>query len=77
MVDLNIGKFFSTPVGRILISLIWGFGLSALFKKACEGRNCQVIKYQGPDPNEIKNTYYKYGGDGCYQYTPYLAQCDE
>lgn len=75
MFDFNMSRFFSTSVGRILISLIWGFGLSAVFKKVCQGRNCQVIKYQGPNPEEVKRSYYKYGQNNCYQYTPYITKC--
>ena len=70
-----VSKFFSTYVGKILISLIWGFGLSAVFKKVCTDRNCQVIKYHGPNPDEISASYYKYGQENCYQYTPYITEC--
>jgi len=30
--------------GKIIISVIWGLGLAALFRRVCEGRNCIVIK---------------------------------
>jgi len=73
--DFDFDRFFGTQTGRIIISVIWGLGLSALFKKACEGRNCQVIKYQGPNPEEVQRSFYKYGNDNCYQYTAYLAPC--
>lgn len=68
--------FFGSKVGIILISIIWGLGLSTLFRKACQGRKCQVIVYQGPDPTEIRNTYYNYGTGTCYQYTPRLTPCE-
>ena len=47
--NFDIGRLFTSNTGRILVSIIWGLGLAALFKKACEGRNCQVIQYQGPN----------------------------
>lgn len=73
---LNFLELLFTPTGRILISIIWGLGLAALFKNACKGRNCQVIQYKGPNPEEVKKFYYKYGNDNCYQYTPYLSRCE-
>lgn len=68
--------FFKSRIGIILISIIWGLGLSTLFRKACQGRKCQVIVYQGPDPKEISETYYDYGTGSCYQYFPFLSRCD-
>lgn len=62
-------------VGIIIISIIWGLGLSTLFRKACKGRTCQIIKYNGPNPREIEQTYYNYGTDKCYKYHPVLSKC--
>jgi hypothetical protein len=72
-----IEDFFNSRLGMILVSIIWGLGLSTLFRKACQGRHCQVILYRGPDPDEIKDTYYEYGTGKCYQYQPYMTNCDE
>ena len=58
---LNFLELLFNPTGRILISIIWGLGLAALFKSACKHRNCQVIQYKGPNPEEVKKSYYKYG----------------
>jgi hypothetical protein len=71
-----IQEMFQTPVGIFLISVIWGLGLSTLFRKACQGRTCQVIKYAGPDPNEVQAQYYNYGTPQCYQYVPVLSKCE-
>ncbi len=71
MIEENL----KTPVGIFLISVIWGLGLSTLFRKACLGRSCQVIKYEGPDPTEIQSNYYNYGNGSCYQYKPVMAKC--
>lgn len=70
-------QIFKSRIGIIIISIIWGLGLSTLFRKACQGRKCQVIVYNGPDPQEIKNTYYSYGNGDCYQYYPFIAKCEE
>lgn len=66
---------FNNQIGRIILSIIWGLGLSTLFRKACHGRKCQVILYNGPDPNEVKNSYYEYGNGQCYKYYPTISNC--
>lgn len=62
----------STREGQIIISIIWGLGLSALFRKACKGRSCIIIK--GPKPEEMHNKVYKFD-DKCYKYTAVNTQC--
>jgi hypothetical protein len=70
-----IEEILKTRIGVVIISIIWGLGLSTLFRKACQGRKCQIIKYSGPDPNEVKGDYYNYGNGQCYQYSPILSKC--
>jgi len=65
-----------TRTGIILISILWGLGLSTIFRKACQGRNCHVIVYQGPKPSEIEDTYYTYGNNKCYKYYPIMSKCN-
>ena len=33
-----INNFLNSKNGRILISIVWGLGLAALFRKVCKGR---------------------------------------
>jgi hypothetical protein len=68
---------FKSRLGLIILSIIWGLGLSTLFRRACQGRHCQVIVYNGPDPNEVQKTYYEYGNGQCYKYDPFMTQCVE
>ena len=67
--------FFKSRTGIIIVSVIWGLGLSTLFRKACQGNKCKVVVYQGPNPHELKDTYYNYGDQQCYQYYPHISQC--
>ena len=60
-----IDKILKSKHGKIIISIIWGLGLAALFRKVCEGRKCLVIK--GPKPEEVDNKIYKFD-DKCYKY---------
>ena len=45
-----------TKWGSILISIVLGFGLAALFQKACKDNNCVIIK--GPPYKDIKDKIY-------------------
>lgn len=63
-----------TPFGSILVSIILGLGIAALFRKACDDKKCIVI--QGPPQDEIGRYYYKIDQD-CYKYTPVAAECRE
>jgi hypothetical protein len=67
-------EFIQSKTGIILISVIWGLGLATLFKKSCEGYNCNVIKYQGPTNDDIKHVW-KYTNNKCYKFNPYLSEC--
>ena len=52
-------------VGKLIISIILGLGLSALFRKVCNDRDCIVIK--GPDIKEVEKNIYNFDGK-CYKY---------
>jgi hypothetical protein len=65
----------NTLAGTIILSIFWGLGLSTLFKKSCDGNNCKVYKYINPNINELKHSYYNYGGKSCYQFEPVLVKC--
>ena len=45
--------------------IIWGLGLSALFRKVCKGRDCIVI--QAPNTKEIEKNIYGFEGN-CYTF---------
>ena len=73
---MNIGDFFKSRTGIIVISVIWGLGLSTIFRKACTGKSCQVVKYVSPNPKDIMNSTYNYGiEDECYQYDAVITKC--
>ena len=69
---VDILKFIETKNGRILLSVMWGFGLACLFKKVCDDRNC--IVYKAPNVKEITNGIYKHG-DKCYKYKTENVKC--
>ncbi len=67
-----IQKFLKSKQGRIMISIIWGLGLAFLFRRACLGRKCIVLK--GPNPKEVAKNVYKHEGK-CFQYVPEITKC--
>lgn len=72
-----LSDFFASRTGVILISIIWGVGLSTIFRKACEGKSCTIIKYISPNPTEVMNSTYNYGNDECYKYDAVITKCDD
>lgn len=70
-----IDEIFKSRLGIIIVSIIWGLGLATLFRRACQGPNCHVIVYNGPNPTEMKDTYYNYGTGTCYKYVPIISNC--
>ena len=67
-------RFLKTKGGQIFISILWGLGLSALFRQVCLGRNCIVVKVV--NPKEIKNKVFKYN-NSCFQYHPETIGCND
>ena len=67
-----IDKIIKSEYGKIIISIIWGLGLAALFRKVCEGRDCLVIK--GPKPKDVDNKIFKFDNK-CYKYNSYTTKC--
>ena len=70
----SINELLGTRTGSIIISVILGLGLAALFRQACKDKQCIVIK--GPNIEEVSKYYYKINED-CYKYTPVATECDK
>ena len=70
---MDVKQLFSTPTGSIIVSIILGLGLAAVFRRACSGNRCIVIR--GPNPNDVAQNYYKVN-EQCFKYTPVFTECD-
>ena len=66
------GNITNDKFGKIIISIIWGLGLAALFRKVCKGRDCIIIK--GPKPEETDDNIYRFNNK-CYKYNSYSSSC--
>jgi len=67
-------EFLQTKVGRILISILWGFGLATFFRKTCRNNKCIVVRIANKDMLENNNFNYQ-GSDTCYDYKPKITKC--
>ena len=66
-------KLIKSPTGKILVSIIWGLGLAALFRKVCKDRDC--IIYRAPAPKNVKEQVYQFNGT-CYNFESENVQCE-
>ena len=69
---MNIIEKLKTPTGRIILSIIWGFGLAMLFQRVCKNRKC--ILFEGPHPADVDGKVFRFGGS-CYRYNVRKASC--
>jgi len=67
-----IAKVLENKIGRIVISVILGFGLAALFRRVCEGNNCFIIK--SPPHSEIDGKVFGFDKK-CYHYKSESTKC--
>jgi len=70
---MKMRKFIQSDYGKIIMSILLGFGLSTLFRKTCTGKNCMTFK--GPELDKIVGETYKYG-NACYNFTPNAVKCN-
>ena len=70
--SMSISDLLKSNTGSIIISVVLGLGLAALFRKACSDNKCVVIK--GPNTEETRNYHYKIN-DECYKYEPVFTDC--
>jgi hypothetical protein len=67
-------QFMATEKASILVSVIIGFGLATLFRRACKGRGCVIVK--SPPLKDLNKYLYRIDGK-CYKYRPYAVSCNE
>ncbi len=70
--QIHFGKFLHTERGKIIMSIILGFGLASLFRTVCKDNNC--IIFHAPPLDEFKDKIYKHNGN-CIKYVPVSTKC--
>lgn len=69
---MALSDLISSPQGKIILSIIWGFGLAAVFRRACKGRSCIIMK--GPKPSDMDKKVFSFDKK-CYKYTAHNTSC--
>ena len=67
-------KLLNSESGQIIISIILGFGLACLFRRACKDRSC--ITYSSPNFEDIKNQIFNFNKK-CYKYIKETTTCNK
>ena len=67
-----IKKVLDNNAGQIMISVLLGLGLAALFRKVCDNDNCIIIN--SPPKEEIENKIFTMNNK-CYRYKSEATQC--
>ena len=70
---MKLKQLIYSPAGRIAISVLLGFGLATLFRKACNERNC--IVFRAPPLDKISDKIFRYDGM-CYKYKEQAQSCN-
>lgn len=70
--QIYLGKFVHSERGKIIMSILLGFGLASLFRKVCKDNNC--VTFYAPPLDDFKDKIYKNNGK-CVKYTPIASKC--
>jgi hypothetical protein len=69
---MYLRRLIYSDFGKIIISVLLGLGLSTLFRKVCNDRNCLIFK--APTIDKIDDKTYKFD-DKCYKYKARAIEC--
>lgn len=70
--QIHLGKFVHSERGKIIMSVLLGFGLASLFRTVCKDHNC--LTFYAPPLDEFKDKIYKNKGK-CIKYVPVATKC--
>lgn len=70
---MEFKKFFTTEIGKIIISIMLGLGIACLFQRVCNDKNC--IRFEGAIITDIHDKIYKHD-EKCYKYVAKSTKCN-
>jgi hypothetical protein len=70
---MYLGKFVHTETGKIIMSILLGFGLASLFRAVCKDKDC--LLFYAPPLEKFQDKIYKNNGK-CVKYVPQATKCD-
>lgn len=68
-----LSKFVHSSTGKIIMSILLGFGLATIFRQVCKGKSC--LEFHAPALEEINNKIYK-ADNKCFKYVAKATKCD-
>ena len=69
---IYLGRFVHTETGKIIMSILLGFGLASLFRTVCKDKNCLI--FHAPPLDKFQDKIYK-NGNKCFKYSPVATKC--
>jgi hypothetical protein len=72
MIMAQFEKLMDTPEFSIMVSMILGFGLAAIFRPLCKGPDCIVLR--GPLVSELRGVVYQFGSK-CVEFDAKPVEC--
>ena len=54
---MYLGKFVHTETGKVIMSILLGFGLASLFRTVCKDKDC--LLFYAPPLEKIKDKMYR------------------
>ena len=70
---IHFGKFVHTQTGKIIMSILLGFGLASLFRTVCKNKQCLI--FYAPPLEQIQDKIYK-NDKKCVKYSPVSTKCN-
>ena len=70
---LNLGRFVHTETGKIVMSILLGFGLASLFRTVCKDNNC--LLFRAAPLGDFKDKIYNNNNGKCVKYFPVATKC--
>ena len=71
---MYLKRLLYSKYSKVIISILLGIGLSTIFRKICNERNC--LKFVAPNFNEIKGKTFKHNNE-CYKFQEKQATCNK
>jgi hypothetical protein len=69
---MYLGRFVHTESGKLIMSILLGFGLASLFRTVCKNKDCMI--FHAPPMEELKDKIYKNDGK-CVKYSQVATKC--
>lgn len=70
----TVASVLNDRFGAIIVSVILGLGLAAIFRATCRGESCVVVR--SPPLDQITGKVYQID-DQCYKYSSYAVGCPQ